>query len=385
MKNITVLGSGMVGSVIAKDLAKKYKVTSADLFEEKLSPLKRFGIHTLAVDLDDPEELKKAVRDADLVIGAVPGFMGFNTLKTVITEGKNVVDISFFDEDPFLLDSLAKDNNVTAVIDCGVAPGMGNIILGHYTSEYKVESYKCMVGGLPVERKLPYQYKAPFSPIDVIEEYTRPARIVEGGKIVIKEALSDPEYVDIPGIGTLEAFNTDGLRTLIRTMSVPNMLEKTLRYPGHLDIIRALRDTGFFSTDFIDLGSHKVRPLDITTKLLFPIWKQEPGEKEFTVMEIIIQAETPEGNFRLTASLYDEGDPKENISSMARTTGYTCAAAAELILQGGITAMGIIPPEALGKEERIYSKILQYLENRNVHYRFTKTGEAKTLRSGTAY
>ncbi|HEX2866914.1 MAG TPA: saccharopine dehydrogenase C-terminal domain-containing protein [Ignavibacteriales bacterium] len=379
MKNITVLGAGMVGSAIAKDLAKKYKVTSADLFEEKLSPLKRFGIHTLTIDLNDPEELKKAVRTADLVIGAVPGFMGFNTLKTVITEGKNVVDISFFDEDPFLLDSLAKDNNVTAVIDCGVAPGMSNIILGHYASEYQVESYKCMVGGLPMERKFPYQYKAPFSPIDVIEEYTRPARIVEGGKIVIKEALSDREYVDIRGIGTLEAFNTDGLRTLIRTMSVPNMLEKTLRYPGHLEAVKTLKNTGLFSTDFVDLGSHKIRPLDLTTKLLFPIWKQVPGEKEFTVMEILIQAVTPEGNVLITASLYDEGDTKENISSMARTTGYTCAAAAELILQGGITAMGIIPPEALGKEERIYSKILQYLENRNVRCHFTKSRMTKDI------
>lgn len=379
MKNITVLGSGMVGSAIAKDLAKKYKVTSLDLFEEKLSPLKHYGIRTLAIDLNDPEELKKAIRPSDLVIGAVPGFMGFNILKTVITEGKNVVDISFFDEDPFLLDSLAKDNNVTAVIDCGVAPGMSNIILGHYSSEYKVESYKCMVGGLPSERKLPYQYKAPFSPIDVIEEYTRPARIVEGGKVIIKEALSEPEYVDIIGIGTLEAFNTDGLRTLIRTMNVPNMVEKTLRYPGHLDLIRALRDTGFFSTDFVELGSHKVRPLDLTTKLLFPIWKPVPMEKEFTVMEIVLLAETPDGNILVTSSLYDEGSAKENISSMARTTGYTCAAAAELILQGEITAMGIIPPEALGKEERIYSKILQYLENRNVRYSFNKRPVTKNI------
>ena len=373
MKNITVLGAGMVGSVMAKDLAENYNVTSVDLFEENLSPLKQYGIHTLATDITDSEELRKALKKANLVIGAVPGFMGYNTLKTVITEGKNVVDISFFDEDPFLLDSLAKDNNVTAIIDCGVAPGMGNIILGHYAAKYKVESYKCMVGGLPFERTLPYQYKAPFSPIDVLEEYTRPARIVEKGQVVIKDALSEPEYVFVKGIGTLEAFNTDGLRTLIRTMKVPNMSEKTFRYPGHLEVIKALRDTGFFSREFIDLGSHKVRPIDLTAKLLFPLWKEKPGEKEFTVMEIIISAAAPEGRVEITASLFDEGDRKKNISSMARTTGYTCTAAAELILQGEITAMGIIPPEALGKEEGVYRKFLRYLEERNVRYNFNES------------
>ncbi|MGE5351774.1 MAG: saccharopine dehydrogenase family protein [Acidobacteriota bacterium] len=372
MKNVTVLGAGMVGSVMARDLAGKYKVTSIDIFEENLLPLEYLGIHTIAMDLRDTEDLKKVIKNADLVVVAVPGFIGFDTLKAVISEGKNVADISFFNEDPFLLDSLAKDNNVTAIIDCGVAPGMANIILGHYASKYSVESYKCMVGGLPLERTLPYQYKAPFSPIDVIEEYTRPARIVEGGKLIIKEALSEPESVEVKGIGTLEAFNTDGLRTLIRTMDIPNMVEKTLRYPGHLEVIKALRDTGFFSRNFIDLGSHKVRPIDLTTKLLFPMWKQEPGEKEFTVMKILIETLTPEGKRKITASLFDEGNPSQKISSMARTTGYTCTAAADLILEGEISAMGVIPPEALGKEERIYSKILQYLENRNVRYKFSE-------------
>lgn len=374
MKNVLVLGAGMVGSAIAKDLAQRYSVTSADILDENLSPLRLYGIHTAELDLRDTEELKKIIRKADLVIGAVPGFLGFDTLKTVISEGKNVVDISFFDEDPFLLDSLAKDNNVTAIVDCGVAPGMSNIILGHYASKYKVLKYKCMVGGLPKIRTLPYQYKAPFSPADVIEEYTRPARIVQNGKVVTKKALSEPEFVEMENLGTLEAFNTDGLRTLIRTMDIPNMAEKTLRYPGHLEIIKALVDTGFFRNDFVDIGNHSVRPIDITSKLLFPIWKQSPEEREFTVMKIIIEAETPAGRTEIISSLYDETDTVSNISSMARTTGYTCAAAAELVLQGGISAMGIIPPEALGKEENIFRKILTYLKERNVSYTFDERG-----------
>lgn len=156
--------------------------------------------------------------------------MGFCTLKTVIECGKDIVDISFFPEDPFKLDQLAKEKKVTAVVDCGVAPGCSNLILGYMASILDViESFSCYVGGLPRIRTWPYEYKTPFSPSDVIEEYNRPARLVDNGKVVTQPALSEVELIDLPGVGTLEAFNTDGLRTLIRTMKVPCMKEKTMR------------------------------------------------------------------------------------------------------------------------------------------------------------
>ncbi len=129
-------------------------------------------INTIVADLSSQSEIKKVIKDFDLVIGALPGFMGFNTLKSIIEAGKNVVDISFFPEDPFLLDKLAKDKNVTAVVDCGVSPGLSNIVLGYHNKKMKVNNYRCIVGGLPYKRDWPFQYKAYFSPIDVIEEYT---------------------------------------------------------------------------------------------------------------------------------------------------------------------------------------------------------------------
>jgi lysine 6-dehydrogenase len=272
MKKIVVLGAGRVGKAIAIDLIHQHEVLSVDQSENELNLLKtRHKINGVQVDLNKPENISKVISGADLVISAVPGFMGFSTLKTIIENGKDVVDIAFFPEDPFELDELAKNNKVTAVVDCGVAPGMGNIILGRYNKKMKVEKYECLVGGLPVERHWPYEYKAVFSPIDVIEEYIRPARYVQNGQLVVREALSDAELVEFPGVGTLESWNSDGLRSLIKTINVPDMIEKTLRYPGTIQYLKVLRETGFFSYKPIDIDGKQIRPIDLTSKLLFPI------------------------------------------------------------------------------------------------------------------
>src|SRR6056297_920075 len=158
---IIVLGAGLVGSAIAIDLSHNQEVTSADMNPEALNKFKNYPkIKTVQADLNQPEAVKNLVADFDLVIGAVPGFMGFQTLKTVIEAGKNIVDISFMPEDFLQLDKLAKKNRVVAIADCGVAPGMGNIILGHHNKNMQVKSYECLVGGLPVIREWPYEYKA---------------------------------------------------------------------------------------------------------------------------------------------------------------------------------------------------------------------------------
>ncbi len=372
MQKIIVLGAGMVGRAMAIDLSKKYTVYSADISSENLGRLVPFGIHPVQADLSDAGKIKEIISDKDLVIGAVPGFMGFHTLKTVIESGKNVCDISFFNEDAFLLDDLAKKNNVTAVTDVGVAPGMDNIILGYHNKRMQVEEFICLVGGLPQQRTWPYEYKAPFSPIDVLEEYTRPARYVKDGKIVIKPALTEPELMDFDGIGTLEAFNSDGLRSLIKTMpEIPNMIERTLRYPGHIELMRVLRETGFFSNETISVKGNSIRPIDLTAKLLFPKWKLGEEEHEFTVMRVIVKGTENGKNITYTYNLLDRYDPATKTSSMARTTGYTCTAAATLILDGKFTRKGISTPEFLGEDENNFRDILKYLELRNVHYNLT--------------
>jgi lysine 6-dehydrogenase len=368
-KKIAVLGAGLVGKAIALDLAKDFEVVSLDISEDALQGLQQHGIQTRKADVLDAAELRSFLEPMDLVVGAVPGFMGFQTARTVIEARKNMVDISFFPEDPFDLDELAKKNGVTIITDCGVAPGMGNIILGFHNQRMKVSSYECLVGGLPVVREWPYEYKAVFSPIDVIEEYTRPARYVQNGALVVREALSDPELVPFENIGTLESWNSDGLRSLIKTMpGIPNMIEKTLRYPGCVEYLRVLRESGFFSYEEIDVKGSKVRPIDVTAKLLFPKWKLKPGEKEFTVMRIRIVGQEHGQIKSYEYNLLDFTDSNTKTLSMARTTGYTCTAAANLVMDKRFSRKGICPPEYLGEKEDHFHFVMKYLESRAVHY-----------------
>ncbi len=374
MNKIIVLGAGMVGRAIAIDLAKKHNVVSADICEESLKKLEKIeNIETTLSDLSNKKNINNLIKDADIVVSAVPGFMGFETLKTIIKSGKDVVDIAFFPEDALQLDALAKKYNVTAIMDCGVAPGMSNAILGYHNTKMTVENFEFYVGGLPQKRTLPFQYKAPFSPIDVIEEYTRPARFVENGEIVIKPALSDTELIEFEDVGTLEAFNTDGLRSLIKTMNIPNMKEKTLRYPGYIDQIKLLKDYGFFQTEEIEIDGKQIRPVDLTSHLLISKWKLEDDEPEFTVMKIIISGIENSKNVKYIYELFDKFDEETQTSSMARTTGYSCTSAVELVLNGDYTEKGLFPPEFLGAKNGCLKKMLAYQEDRNIIYNISKT------------
>jgi saccharopine dehydrogenase-like NADP-dependent oxidoreductase len=373
MKKITVLGAGMVGRAMAWELSKNHRVTSADIDTRALDLLPAgSGIEKVHLDVTDHEALATAIKGADIVISAVPGFLGLQTMEQVIRRKKDLVDISFLPEDAGHLDPLAREKGVTVVMDCGVAPGMPNYIVGYHSERMKIEVMEYMVGGLPKTRTWPFEYKAPFSPCDVIEEYTRPARYVENGRTVVKAAMSDPEKIHFDGVGTLEAFNTDGLRSLIRTMShIPDMKEKTLRYPGHINLIMALRDAGFFGKEPVSVNGTDVTPIDFTSKILFKAWKPGDEEPEFTVMRIRIRG-TEEGVAReITYDLYDEFDPAEKLSSMARTTGFTATGTAEMILNGIFIGKGVFPPELVGRNARCFEFIISYLRDRNIHYRVT--------------
>ncbi len=377
MKKVCVLGTGMVGAAIAKDLAKNYEVTVADISAENLSKFANSGIRTIQKELNSFENIKSVVTEADLVIGALPGFMGFQTLEYLIELGKNVVDISFFPEDAYRLDERAKQKDITVIVDIGVAPGMSNFILGAHARKFNVQKFVCYVGGLPKVRIYPFQYKAPFSPIDVLEEYTRPARYVENSNLVVKPALSEPELIEFENIGTLEAFNTDGLRSIIRNIKAPNMIEKTLRWPGHIDLMRALIAAGFLSNEPINFQGMNFSPLGFTSHILFSNWKLKSDDPEFTVMRVIVEGNIHEkingfekqSYVRYTYDLYDETDTITGTSSMARTTGYTAAATADLFLNGMFRTKGIIAPEMLPENDDIFNYIFDYLKKRTVIYK----------------
>ena len=372
MKKIVVLGAGLVGRTIASELSKDCQIIAVDSNSTRLKNLKDKKVRTLKADLSSDYEIKKVVKDFDLVIGALPGFMGFNTLKSIIEAGRNIVDISFFPEDPFLLDDLAKKKNVTAIVDCGVSPGLSNIILGYHNKKMKVENYRCIVGGLPYKRVWPFEYKAFFSPIDVIEEYTRPARIVIDGKIEEKPALSEPEIINYKQVGNLEAFNTDGLRSLLKTMKIPNMIEKTLRYPGHIELMKIFREVGFFSEKKIEVKGKTIRPIDLSAKLLFPFWSPEKGEKDFTILELQIEVNESGKKSAHHYFIFDSYDPKDDNSSMARTTGFTCCAAARYLLDYNYERKGICPPEYLGEDENCYNYVISYLQKKDIRIEYSK-------------
>lgn len=370
---ILVLGAGLVGGPMAMDLAMdgEFEVTSADISAEALLKLREFpGIQTIKADLGDLPELVALANGFDLVVSAVPGHMGYRTLETLIECRKNVVDIAFFPEDMFSLDEKAKALGVTVICDMGVAPGMSNVLLGCGASMLDhLEKGIIYVGGLPVVRTWPYEYKAVFSPIDVIEEYTRPARYIDGGRLVVREALSDPELIDFPGIGTLEAFNSDGLRTLATTLKGDYMIEKTLRYKGHIEKMAVLRDTGFFSKEPLNINGTLISPLEFTSRLLFPKWKLEPGEEDLTVMQVITEGTRDGVRQRYTWNLYDRYDTASGIHSMARTTGYAATMAARLIAGGLYHEKGVSAPEFLGRNPVFVNYLLEGLRRRGVVYR----------------
>jgi len=370
MKKISVLGVGLVGNAIVKDLARdeNYQVTAVDVNDTNLKKIEKLqNVKTVKLDLLKNKNIEKAVNNSDLVINAVPGFMGFNTLRTIIENNKNVVDISFFEEDPFQLDPLAKKNEVTAIIDCGVAPGLSNIIAGYVDNLLdRTNSFECYVGGLPVIRELPYEYKAVFSPTDVLQEYIRPARIVENGKLVIKEALSEIENKNFPKVGSLEAFNTDGLRSLAKTLNIPFMKEKTMRYPGHAKIMKLFKECGFFGNLPIEINGKKIKPITFFSKLIIDKWKLKEGEEDFIIMQINIEGIKNNSNVKYQFDLYDEYDKEKQTTSMARTTGYTATIIARQFLNGSIQQKGICPPENIGRIPGCYENLLEEYTKRDI-------------------
>lgn len=369
---VIVLGAGLIGRPIALDLAldDNFDVSVADIDQKKLDSFRQTHIQAIHADLSDRQKLQELILPFDYVVNAVPGSMGFECLHRIIEHGKDVVDIAFYPEDMFSLDKLAREQDVCAICDMGVAPGMSHLLTGYAASQLdEVSKVLIYVGGLPVKREWPWQYKAVFSPADVIEEYTRPARLVENGKEVIKEALSEAELLNFEPVGMLEAFNSDGLRSLVKTIKANYMAEKTLRYPGHIEYIKVLKASGFFDTMPTTFSGHKLIPLTFTQKMLFEKWQLGPNEADLTVMKIMVEGVKSGKHKRYTYDLYDTYDADTGIHSMARTTGYAATMALRMMAEGLYHKPGIQAPEFVGQERSCVDFILEGLKKRGVIYK----------------
>lgn len=367
MENVVVLGAGRVGRAMVWDLARDFAVTAVDVSQANLQWLARHNVRTVQADVTHRDALARVVAATRWVINAVPGFLGYQVLSDLVFLGKNVVDISFMPEDPRALDAEAKAQGLLVAVDCGVAPGLSHLVLGYwYAQASKLESFTCYVGGLPKERVLPWEYKAPFSPVDVLEEYTRPARLRRDGTVVTLPAMAEPELVYIPKVGTLEAFLTDGMRTALETIPIPTMEEKTLRYPGYREKILLLKESGLLAAEPVEVSGVRVPPLAVTAKALTQAWQFGESEPDLTVM--VLKARGIFGGDKREQSLflYDTLDPATGLSSMARTTGFTATAVLRTLVEGYHRQPGVLAPELLGQNLRLTRRVIAALRERGI-------------------
>lgn len=377
MKKVIVLGGGLVGSVMALDMGADpgYDVTVADLNQSALDMIaKKSGgkVKTRTdVDFADTASIENAVRDYDLVIGAVPGFLGFEMMGAVIRAGKSMSDISFMGEDYFQWDETAKKAGVTLFEDVGVTPGFSNVLIGSAVHQLdEVDDVDIYVTGLPKEPREPFNYKFVFSPDDCIEEYVRPSRFKQDGKIVELPALSlNQNYkFEIPGLDLpeMEGFLTDGLRSLLKTIPAKNIREKTLRYPGTVARMEFLREFGLYDLDPVDVKGHKVVPRDLFASIAYPMMKLEEDENEFTFFKIDVTGTKDGKKMRHTFVMYDERDMETGYTSMARTTGFPCVIMGRLIAEGLVDMPGVNSPEAIGSNPAAVRRFIEEMEKRGV-------------------
>lgn len=353
--NILIVGAGNIGKAIAHDLSDDFSITVCDVDEEKLRELEIYG-ETIKVDVTDHDGLVKVLRDFDIAVCAVPGRFGFDCVKASIEAGTDMVDVSFMPEDPMALDEEAKEAGVTVVVDAGFGPGLTNLFLGRISAEMdEIEECDIKIGGLPLDPQPPLYYRVFWSPYDLIEEYMRTARMVKDGEIVEIEPLEDIKEVTVMG-DKFEEFYSDGLRTLLDTVEADNMIETTLRWPGHLEKMKVLKELGFFDQE----------NLDETMSVILPKMRFE--SRDMSIIDMTARGVKDGERTEIDYQLYDE--EKGGFTSMSRTTGFTTAAVTRLVADGSIKK-GVVPLELVGRDKRKHDLIVQELRDRGIDIRIS--------------
>jgi saccharopine dehydrogenase-like NADP-dependent oxidoreductase len=377
---VLALGSGNIGSIAVRDMAGEMKSTDIIVADKDKSRankvvegINRSNVSSMQLNIEDQTELLEALKEFDLIMGFLPGALGHTLMKACVEARKNLVDVSYMAESPMRLHSEASRAGIAIVPDCGLAPGISNFLVGHaFNLLDKTNSVHIMVGGLPEKPIPPLGYVITWSPESLIDEYTRKAVIVKHGKKTEVEALTGIQETTFPKVGKLEAFYTDGLRTLSETLNgVEEMWEKTLRYPGHAEKIGLLEDLGFFEEQKINVEGKSVSPRKLTAKL-FERKLSSQDIKDLVVMEVVVDGIKKGERLRLTYRLLDKYDEKKGITAMARTTAYPVSIVAQLMLKGLIKQKGIVPPEKLGMDEKIFKEFISELKKRGVRVTETK-------------
>jgi saccharopine dehydrogenase-like NADP-dependent oxidoreductase len=380
-----VLGAGVIGEAIAWDLTQcrpLAKVTLADIDPTRLSQLPiAAAVDIAALDVRTPDALARLASDHDVVVGALPSRYGYAVMRTLCEIGARYCDVSFIPEDAASLHALAVQRGAVVVHDCGVAPGLSHVLVGEAVADLStVESVRIDVGGLPERPAPPFFYKAPFAASDVLEEYTRPVRLVRDGQSIVVEALSGVETLQVEGVGALDSFLTDGLRSLVATVASRQMEERTLRHPGHLPIMIAMRDAGFLSTQAVEVGGQLITPRDLSSSLLFPLWAYAAGERDVTVLRVLVTGRDVAGDHvtnRWVVVDRPDAERTGHLSSMARTTAFPAAIVARWLADGSVAEPGVHAPETLGLRG-MAPGMLDALHVRGVEVSFQSTVEDRT-------
>jgi len=371
---IIVLGCGNIGSVAAGDLAVSLpsaRIVVADMSkkraEEAVSKINRANVSPMQTDASNRQQLVNVLKRFDLAIGTLPGSMGFQACEASVAAKVDMVDVSYMPEDIMTLDKDALKANVCVVPDCGMSPGLGNILIGHAVSPLdRVEQVHILNGGLPEKPVPPLDYVITWSVKDLIDMYSRKVTIVKEGKMTLVEALSGLEEPTFPGVGKLEAFYTDGLRTLLHTVKkAGEMWEKTLRYPGHVEKIKLLKTLGFFDAEPVEIGNVSVSPRDLSARLLERKLKM-PEVPDIVAMIVRVSGLKNGRRVTCTYKLLDRYDKKRRVTAMARTTAYTTSIVAQLLAKGDVEEKGVVPPEKLGMNEGFFEKFLNEMKKRGI-------------------
>ncbi len=347
---VLVLGAGNVGRAIAWDLRDEFEVYVGDVSDGRLKAVSEFAT-PLRVDASDFNELVEAMRGFELAVDALPGRFGYRAVKAAIKAGVDMVDVSFMPENPLKLRDEAEKAQVTVIFDAGFAPGLSHMLMGRIWQEMdELSEGYIYVGGLPKEPRPPLYYRITWSPKDLIEEYTRPARVIRNGGVTAVDPFERIERVEV-GDFEFEAFVSDGLRSLLESVRAEKLEEWTLRWPGHLEKMKVLRELGFFRPEHVDK----------TLEVITPLMTYE--SPDFSIMKVFgrgtIGAEPKEIGYLL----YDE--EKDGFTSMARVTGFTAAIVARLVAEQNCI-FGVIPPEILGMRIDTFTRISGELADRGI-------------------
>ncbi|MFL5578253.1 MAG: saccharopine dehydrogenase family protein [Gemmatimonadaceae bacterium] len=366
-----VLGAGLQGSACAYDLLQNPDVTEVrladvkvDHLHEAIAPYSGERLLPTRVDVRDRDAMLALMREADAVMSAIPYYFNLDLARLAVEAGTNFCDLGGNTEIVFeqkKLDRAAKAKGVTVIPDCGLAPGMVNILAQLGISRLdRADSVRIYVGGLPQHPEPPLNYQIVYSLEGVLDYYTTKSWVVRDGKRTQVTALSEREPVRFDGtVGELEAFHTaGGLSTMAWRYEgqIPTMEYKTLRYPGHAQIMEAIRELGLLELEPVDVKGVKVVPRDLAVAAMGPRLTKPRG-RDLVALRVVVSGTKGGQPKTLGWELIDYYDERLHISAMMRTTGYSLSITGQLQARGEAGPAGVHTPDECMPAERYIAEL----------------------------